>query len=109
MEFVLRKKYRWSSVVTVEIPGAGDTPAQEFAAEFVAVPSSILAEWTEEGTSDDEILSQVLVGWSGIVDEEGNPVPFSAETRDQVVGFSFIRAAIARQYFRDLAGLKRGN
>ena len=92
--------------VKVRIPVDGGFSEQEFDARFRVVP------WDELKALDDDPAEQarrIWVGWKGIVDDEGNELPFSDGLRDQLLGMLFLRIALLRTYMEAIAGVKRGN
>jgi hypothetical protein len=55
-----------------------------------------------EATAKEGLL-EVIVSWSGVVDEEGREVPFSGEALDRLLhGYSTAAAEIMRAYVRGL-------
>lgn len=90
--------------VKVQVPVDGGHITQEFEARFRAVDDDDLA-----GLSPKEQLRRVWIGWGKVVDDAKEPVPFSEEMREQLIGRTFIRFAVLRAYAEAVTGGKRGN
>ncbi|MFN4172713.1 MAG: hypothetical protein ACK4GW_13265 [Pseudorhodobacter sp.] len=54
---------------------------------------------------------RILIGWDGIVADDGSktPVPYSDETREQLIAIPFVRFGIFNAYNAALAGARSGN
>lgn len=89
--------------VSVQVPGAG---RQEFTAKFVDLPESKLNELTDDAGS---LMEEVLVGWSGIEDKDGKPIPFERRFVDAVLDFAYVKTALYDAYFDAVAGRSSGN
>ena len=48
---------------------------------------------------DIDIARQAVVGWVDVVDEGGQPVEFSPDVLEQLLGIPGVAAAAMRQYF----------
>jgi hypothetical protein len=59
----------------------------------------VLAVFEQGGDTDAALLRYALVGWEGVQDPQGNPMPFSEENRDRLLEIPFIAAAIRAAYF----------
>lgn len=59
----------------------------------------------EAAPTDAEIVQRVLVGWSGLKDEDGEPVPYSDEARDQLMAHTLVRSAVLATYFAVMSGV----
>jgi len=59
--------------------------------------------------NDSDIARQVLVGWSGITDDEGEEVPFSKAALDRLLDVPMLATAIVTTYFKSLQGAKQKN
>ncbi len=71
--------------VLLTVPGAESRGVVEF--EFRHKGRTEFAAWWEsvDGRKDAEILADVVAGWSDVIDEQGNQVPYSAEALAQLV------------------------
>ena len=69
-----------------------------------------IAELSSEGSlTDVEIAREVIMGWAGIEDENGEEVPYSITARDQLLDVPMIATAIAGSYLDSKRGAKRKN
>jgi hypothetical protein len=62
-----------------------------------------------EGITSRAIAAEVLVGWSGVTDDEGELIEFSAAATDRFLRIQGVAAAVARAWGESLEGAKRGN
>lgn len=100
--------------VNEPIDGAG-YKKHKVLASFEVVGKAEATELIKEG--DVQLLNRVLVGWGdpkrdnrgGFEDDNGNPIPFSAEKRDEVLDTPWIAASMARGYMECAYGSKLGN
>lgn len=97
----------------------GEVIAHRFIAHFKVLP---LSETEDLITGDAggniltlgrqgnlNLLRAVLVGWDGIGDEDGQPVPFTPEMRDRIIDDASVQSALVTEYFNCLAGNKTKN
>jgi hypothetical protein len=104
--------YHWP--VSVEFPvDGGKFDKEVFDAEFKRLPQDRLREIGEKieagSILDTELLDQVLTGWSGILDETGNEVPFSEASRQKILNIPLVASAIVAAWLESLAKGKRKN
>jgi len=123
--FVLKQSssYRWP--VTIRMPAdGGKREKQSFEAEFKRLPQSRIAEIQVqaqklvkaaeageqlEGISDVSVADEVLVGWSGILDEDGDEVPYSQTNKAMLLEVPLMAASLVQAYFASLTDEKRKN
>lgn len=103
--------YSWP--VTVEFPAdGGRVEKATFDIELRRLTQSRLNEIRdaiENGTTSDvELAREVVVGWSGITDENGE-VPYSDAARDRLLDIPLVAGAIVMAMFTSIAGAKRKN
>jgi hypothetical protein len=55
------------------------------------------------------IARDVLVGWSGINDDEGKEIPFSQKGLDELLEVPFLAIAVLKAYMDSIKGAKRKN
>lgn len=61
-----------------------------------------------EGVTAVAIATEVLVGWSGVEDEDG-PIEFTAATAERLIRIQGVAAAIVDAWGESLEGARRGN
>jgi len=114
MTFILAQKpsYTWP----VKYTAAGDngkTQSSDFLAEFKRLPQSRLDEIYQRAqteTIDDEaFIAEILLGWSGIKDADGQDVPFNDLHRRVLLDLPGMRAAIVDAFFHSIRGAPRKN
>ena len=123
MSFVLKQtaSYTWPVPLLIPVSG-GRREKHSFDAEFKRLPQSRineiakLARATELGrASDDELLDdktaarEILIGWSGITDDDGKDVPFSEAALDQLLEIPTIAGQIIRAWYGSMEVAKKGN
>jgi hypothetical protein len=114
MAFVLKQSDTYSWPVSFDIPvDGGRHEKHTFDGEFKRVPQSRIREigqLIESGDIlDSAIASEVLVGWSGVLDDAGKELPFSQKALDQLLDVPLLATAIVTSYFQSLQGAKRKN
>jgi hypothetical protein len=126
MAFVLKQSATYSWPVPFKVPtDGGKYEKQTFDAEFKRLPQSRINEIqaevqarlraTEFGrpfegeVSDISIADEVLAGWAGVVDDEGEEVPFSATSKAQLLNIPGLAGSIIQSYFESIQGKKTKN
>jgi hypothetical protein len=104
-------EYTWP--VTVEIPtDGGRSEKSTFDAKFKRLTQTRIDE-IRKGISNAEIndadlAREVLIGWTGVVDDNGD-VPFSEASRDRLLDIPTVSAAIVMSLLGSLSGARRKN
>ena len=126
MAFVLKQSDSYTWPVSIKLPAnGGKRERQTFDAEFKRLPQSRINEIqelvqkrlkaTERGEepavdiSDQSIAEEILVGWEGIVDGDGEPVPFSQTSKAMLLDVPMMAPALINAFFESLVELKRKN
>lgn len=126
MAFVLKQSASYKWPVSVKLPAdGGKFDKQTFDAEFKRLPQARINEIQAEvqlrikaaernepvdnGITDQSIANELLVGWSGVVDAEGDEVPFSESTKQLLLDIPTVASAIIVAYFDSLTGTKAKN
>lgn len=126
MSFVLKQSTSYKWPVSVKLPAdGGKFEKQTFDAEFKRLPQGRINEIQAEvqlrikaaernepvdnSISDQTIADELLVGWAGVVDADGDEVPFSEATKQQLLDIPTVAAAIIVAYFDSLTGTKAKN
>lgn len=110
-KIVQNPTYSWP--VTVEFPSdGGRVEKATFDVEFKRLSQTRLNEITEaigkSTITDGDLAREVIVGWSGITDENG-AVPYSEAARDQLLDIPLVAGAIVMAMFNSITGAKRKN
>jgi len=102
----------------------GKREKQSFEAEFKRLPQSRIADIQVQaqklvkaaengeqldGISDVSVADEVLVGWSGILDEDGEEVPYSDANKAMLLEVPLMAASLVQAYFASLTDEKRKN
>lgn len=126
MAFVLNQSQSYSWPVSIQLPAdGGKREKSSFDALFKRLPQSRIneiqqlaqqrikaAERGEEldnGVTDQSIAAEILVGWSGILDADGDDVPYSEAIKAQLLDVPMMAGALIEAYFTSLVELKRKN
>lgn len=114
MAFVLKQSdtYRWPVTFDVPVDG-GRHERHSFDGEFRRLNQSRIREMGQQieagDVTDAELATEVLVGWTGITDDDGKDVPFSQAALQRLLDVPMVAAAIVLAYFNSLQGAKRKN
>lgn len=100
------KIVKWPVTVRVPIDG-GRSTEETFTGHFKLLTKS-RADELDAGTVY-ELLSEVLVGWDGVLDEDGADVAFTPDHRDALFEFQHTRDGVLEAYRRAAAGGKSKN
>lgn len=122
MAFILKQKatYMWPITLVIPVDG-GRKERHTFDGEFRRLPQSRineiikLARAMERGRADDDALddkaaaAEVLAGWAGVIDDDGNEVPFSKGALDQLLEIPTIAGQIIQAWFNSMEPAKAKN
>lgn len=119
----LSESYRWP--VPVDVPEDGRHKTMKFDGEFKRLPQDRVNELYEamrarlvamqageptDGLIDDrEIADEVLIGWSGIKDAEGEEVPYSEGMKTKLMNVPRVAASVVTAWGESIQGAKRKN
>jgi hypothetical protein len=124
--FVLKQSDSYTWPVSIKLPAnGGKRERQTFDAEFKRLAQSRINEIQREvqlrikatergedvpdGVSDQSIADEILVGWDGIIDGDGEPVPFSNTVKAQLLDVPMMAGSLVAAYFESLVEQKRKN
>jgi len=85
--------------------------------DYLLVASAKRAALLKRGEDDPDlagvtaraIAAEVLAGWSGVTDDDGEPIDFTAAAADKFLRIQGVAAAIVEAWGESLEGGKRGN
>lgn len=114
MAFVLKQSDTFFWPVSFDVPeNGGKHRRQTFDAEFRRLPQSRLKELGEllgqNEISDSDAVAEMLCGWRGVTDDQGEEIPFSDGMMRQLLDVPFMAATIFDAYTDSLQGAKRKN
>ena len=99
--FKLAQKKEVTYPVMVSVPQDGGSVAKHsFEATFEVLPQSEL----DRMVGNEDVLVRVLKGFRNVRDENGQEVPFTEETKAQLLEITYVRVALQEAYF----ALQRG-
>ena len=123
MSFVLKQSdsYTWPITLVLPVDG-GRREKHTFDGEFKRLPQSRineiirLARAMERGRleeseelQDQDAARELLVGWSGVVDDDGKEIKFSDGHLTQLLEIPTAAAQIVRAWFDSIEVAKRKN
>ena len=114
MSFILSQgnSYKWPVVHDMPVDG-GKHERHTFDAEFKRITQSRIRQMGEQiennEITESELVTEVLLGWDGINDEDGNPIKFSQKALAQVIDVPMLATCISKAFFDSIAGAKRKN
>ncbi len=114
MAFKLVKggSYKWPVKFSVAQDGGG-YEVMTFDAEFKRIGRDEFHSLMDDAEADEssvKLLREVMIGWTGILDGEGNEVPFSETNREALFNFRpGLPLQISRCYFESIAADKVKN
>jgi hypothetical protein len=123
MAFVLKQSatYTWPITLVLPIDG-GRREKHTFDGELRRLPQTRIneiirqARLQERGklTDDEELQDQdaakeILAGWTNVVDDKGEEVPFSESALNQLLEIPTVAGQIVRTWFESLEVAKRKN
>ena len=101
---------------TYTAPVEGSLPGEVvclFEAEFARLSqddTTALVERISTGEATNaQVIVRVLVGWSGVSDEAGEPMPFSASNLSRLLAVYGVPEAIVVSWMRALRGSRAKN
>lgn len=108
MAFVLKKvsTYKWPVEVSVPVDG-GKFKKETFTAIFKKMSRSAFNELIDDG--DDALVDQIIEGWEGIKDEDGEEVPFCAGTKKELFDDPYVLRALIESYTNSITGAAEKN
>ncbi|HEC91270.1 MAG TPA: hypothetical protein ENI55_06350 [Alphaproteobacteria bacterium] len=106
--FVLKEcdgNFTWP--VEIRVPADGGHRKHEIKVTFKMIDQDRIDGLL--ASADVDLLREVVVGWSGVQDEDGNEIAFSDDVLGRIIKKAFVRTAMAREYIRGINGLDRKN
>ncbi len=110
MAFIVKKVSNYFWPVDYKEPENGVFISQPFDAEFKRLSASRYKELLGmKNASDETFCVEVLVGWKGIQDEDGNEIPFSESKKKELIDRSGFARACNVAYILSVNGEKAKN
>jgi hypothetical protein len=113
MSFVLKQSDSYSWPVKVDLPEDGKLRRHTFEAEFKNISQSRFQEMIDQSNAgeinDVDVVREVMVGWSGILDDKGEEMPFVKAKFEELLDVLGIPSAIATSFIESRMGAKRKN
>ena len=126
MSFVLKQSSSYTGPVSFKLPvDGGKFEKQTFDAEFKRLPQARINEiqtdvqtrikaaerneLVDNSVTDISIANELIIGWEGVVDSDGDAVTFCEAVKQQLLDIPTVASAIIVAYFDSLAGVKTKN
>jgi hypothetical protein len=126
MAFVLKKAATYSWPVTIELPvDGGRYEKQTFEGIFNRLKQSRVTQIQVEAmklkaaiqkdqdisgmVKDQEIADEVLAGWKGILDEDGDELPFSEAVKAELLEIPSVAGSIVMAFGDSISKAKAKN
>ena len=115
MAFVISKKQSYAWPVKVKTPNGGKWETHTFTATFKRLPPLDVQDWLKQIAETDlaaeerydrenRFIDDVLMGWEGVSDDGGIPLPFTPENKALVMDIIEVRRALFDAFFESALG-----
>lgn len=96
--------------VNVEIPqDGGKTLTSRFTVDFRLLDQDEIDALSSDARNDQEFLRGVILGWDGVADETGEPLPCTAVNITRLTKVPYVRRALLAAFFEAINGAARKN
>lgn len=108
MAFVLKKvsSYKWPVSVEVPVDG-GKFKKEAFTAIFKKMSRSAFNDLIEAG--DDALIDQIVEGWEGVKDEDGDEFEYNDENKIALFDDPYVLRAVITAYTDSVTGSQAKN
>jgi hypothetical protein len=113
MGFVLDQSDSYTWPVSLEIPiDGGKYERSTFKGKFKRITQSRAREMAtsvgDGDTTEVDVCREVLIGWEGITDDQGEPEAFSQSKLNQLLEIPLVANAIGEAFFESMFGRLTG-
>lgn len=111
MAFVLKQSATFEWPLKIVIPTDGGKKAtftldvefrrlaQSRLTEVLNIARAAMRGETVDSAEDEDIARELVCGWKGVVDDDGQEIPFSEAALTQMVELPFVAGQIIRQFY----------
>lgn len=113
--FKLKKSPDFWWPISLELPGEnGKYEKATFDAQFKRLGQTEIDKLIEDiqtskVVKDITAVNDLLIGWRGVQDADGNEIPFSEVTKDQLLEIPGVAAALMKTFIEAIYGARRKN
>jgi hypothetical protein len=108
MALVFKKIAEYDWQVTVQTPDKGKFKQETFTAKFRNIGRKAFAKLVDD-ENDEDFVKTVLVGWSGIKDDDGNDVEYNDDNFSALTDNHFIVKGIIEAFGESMRGASEKN
>ena len=106
--FKIVDEFNFNWPVEIRVPSdGGKFKKHEIEVRFKGLDQTRISELVL--SRDEDLLREVVVGWTGIQDEDGNELAFSPDILDSLLDKPFVRASLTEAYLSAVNGVERKN
>lgn len=114
MAFVITQSDAYFWPVTIEIPiDGGRYEKHTFDAQFKRLTQSRIEGLTDnvfaQNIKDRDVLAEVMTGWKGVNDNNGDEFIWSEKNRDIMLDIPMVAATIVKAWLASLSGARQKN
>jgi hypothetical protein len=107
--FKLSTKTSYKRKINIRIPlDLGKVDKASFVVEFRLLPVSEIKDTLEQAKNqdltDEDILQQNILGWSGVCDDSGEEMPFTDDNLELILDISYVRKPLMDALMEDMLG-----
>ena len=106
--FKISNDPKFTHPVTVCVPVDGGHREDTFKVTFRVIDVEKLGNTTDLD-SQQAILRSIVCGMSDLIGDDDQPLPYSDELRDMLIGKPFVRAAMLQTYLAAVTKTRVGN
>lgn len=107
MALVFKKVTEYDWEVTIETPHKGKFKKETFTANFKNVSRKDFDQLVDSG--DENFIRSILLGWSGIKDEDGNEFEYNEDNLKAILNNHFMVKGIIESYAASMKGASEKN
>ena len=99
------KSYTWPVVIYIPADG-GKTVKATFDAEFKALEQERINDYIAGAgrESETDLLDECVIGWKGVIDADGNDMPYSEHAKAKLIAIPYVRSGLVRAFFESITG-----
>jgi hypothetical protein len=112
MGFTVTSERQFTARLRVLVPVDGGHREEAFKARYRVLDTARIEDFDLQNggkEASDEFLRAVIVDLFDLLGEDGQPITYNDEVRDQVINIPYARIALVQGYFDGVSKGRRGN